>query len=135
MYRGVYMNMYMQIYIPVPVYILICMRTLTRARARAHTHTHTHTPTHLPTHPHTQEDLVSVLSVLLTALVIEARVASPSALAVPTSDWGGGGGGSWGDPAGECKHGSGVVTGNTGTVGCGYFVCLCGNGTLALNMV
>ena len=78
---------------------------------------------------------MSVLSVLLTALVIEARVASPSALFVPTSDWGGGGGGSWGDPAGECKHGSGVVTGHTGTVGCGCFVCLCGNGALALNMV
>ena len=82
-----------------------------------------------------EEDLVSVLSVLLTALVIEARVASPSALFVPPSDWGGGGGGSWGDPAGECKHGSGVVTGHTGTVGCGCFVCLCGNGALALNMV
>ena len=125
MYRGACMNMYMYIYIPVPVYILICVRTLKRALTHGHT----------PTHPHTQEDLVSVLSVLSTALVIEARVASPSALFVPTSDWGGGGGGSWGDPAGECKHGSGVVTGHTGTVGCGCFVCLCGNGTLALNMV
>ena len=68
---------------------------------------------------------MSVLSVLFTALVIEARVASPSALFVPTSDWGGGGGGSWGDPTSEFKHWPGVVTGHTGTVGCGCFF-LCG---------